>query len=388
MTIRLWVPGTIPPGLIERAVEAAWPGAHTVTAPAGPPLPARRRGGRRDAAAGPPGDPARCRPAMTRRRRCGRWPAPRPGSATASTPSCRSWPARSPGPGCARPAAPPAGSASGQPARLASRLLDLATPGPRHQPQPGPRPRRPRAGRRDPRATAKLAGPQWETLIRYAVATTAAVQIPRRGRAVAGPGRRRPGAGPAARPGPRPGLGDRAADRAELAGPPPAAPPRRRDRLPPAGPGATCCRSPNSRRSPGCPPTRRCPAWPAPGHAPSRRRPPSRCPAPASARSASPTPGAPRPVGLAVPDARHHLRICRADRHRQDHPDRRADPRRRRRRTRRRLHRPQGRRRDRRPRPPPRERRGQGRAVRPRRPGRAAVPERAARRRHPAPTPT
>ena len=39
MTIRLWVPGTIPPGLIERAVEAAWPGAHTVTAPAGPPLP-------------------------------------------------------------------------------------------------------------------------------------------------------------------------------------------------------------------------------------------------------------------------------------------------------------------------------------------------------------
>ena len=33
------MPGTIPPGLIERAVEAAWPGAHTVTAPASPPLP-------------------------------------------------------------------------------------------------------------------------------------------------------------------------------------------------------------------------------------------------------------------------------------------------------------------------------------------------------------
>ena len=57
MTIRLWVPGTIPPGLIERAAEAAWPGAHTVTAPAAPPLPGRRPGGRRDAAAGPPGDP-------------------------------------------------------------------------------------------------------------------------------------------------------------------------------------------------------------------------------------------------------------------------------------------------------------------------------------------
>ena len=39
MSIRLWVPGTIPPGLIERAVEAAWPGAHTVTAPASPTLP-------------------------------------------------------------------------------------------------------------------------------------------------------------------------------------------------------------------------------------------------------------------------------------------------------------------------------------------------------------
>ena len=58
MTIRLWVPGTIPPGLIERAVEAAWPGAHTVTAPASPPLPPGAAGRRRDAAAGPPRDPA------------------------------------------------------------------------------------------------------------------------------------------------------------------------------------------------------------------------------------------------------------------------------------------------------------------------------------------
>jgi hypothetical protein len=40
MSIRLWVPGTIPPGLVERAIEAAWPGAHTRTAPAAPPLPA------------------------------------------------------------------------------------------------------------------------------------------------------------------------------------------------------------------------------------------------------------------------------------------------------------------------------------------------------------
>lgn len=39
--IRLWVPGSVPPGLVERAVEAAWPGARTRTTPAEPPLPAR-----------------------------------------------------------------------------------------------------------------------------------------------------------------------------------------------------------------------------------------------------------------------------------------------------------------------------------------------------------
>ncbi|MCZ7458264.1 helicase HerA domain-containing protein [Streptomyces sp. WMMC940] len=35
LSIRLWVPGTVPLGLVRRAVEAAWPGAHTrVTEPA------------------------------------------------------------------------------------------------------------------------------------------------------------------------------------------------------------------------------------------------------------------------------------------------------------------------------------------------------------------
>jgi hypothetical protein len=37
--IQLWVPGSVPPGMVERAITAAWPGAHTHTAPAGPPLP-------------------------------------------------------------------------------------------------------------------------------------------------------------------------------------------------------------------------------------------------------------------------------------------------------------------------------------------------------------
>lgn len=38
LTISLWVPGGIPPGLVERAVEAAWPGARTDTRAATPPL--------------------------------------------------------------------------------------------------------------------------------------------------------------------------------------------------------------------------------------------------------------------------------------------------------------------------------------------------------------
>ncbi|MGW9205660.1 type IV secretion system DNA-binding domain-containing protein [Embleya sp. NPDC055664] len=33
--VQLWVPGVIPPGMVERAVEAAWPGSQTRTAPAG-----------------------------------------------------------------------------------------------------------------------------------------------------------------------------------------------------------------------------------------------------------------------------------------------------------------------------------------------------------------
>ncbi|MER5302813.1 DUF87 domain-containing protein [Streptomyces lasiicapitis] len=45
-TIRLqmWVPGTVPPGLVERAIEAAWPGTHTHSRPATPALPPRPHG--------------------------------------------------------------------------------------------------------------------------------------------------------------------------------------------------------------------------------------------------------------------------------------------------------------------------------------------------------
>ncbi|MGX7829016.1 type IV secretory system conjugative DNA transfer family protein [Actinokineospora sp. 24-640] len=47
VAIRLWVPGVIPPGLVERAVEAAWPGSHTRVGPAEPPLPTPGEGQRR-----------------------------------------------------------------------------------------------------------------------------------------------------------------------------------------------------------------------------------------------------------------------------------------------------------------------------------------------------
>ncbi len=51
--IRLWVPGAIPPGLIERAIASAWPGAHTDTLePARPPLPTPMQGVRRIVAGG------------------------------------------------------------------------------------------------------------------------------------------------------------------------------------------------------------------------------------------------------------------------------------------------------------------------------------------------
>ncbi|MEV0068829.1 MULTISPECIES: type IV secretory system conjugative DNA transfer family protein [unclassified Amycolatopsis] len=47
VTVQVWVPGVIPPGLVERAIESAWPGAHTRTHPAASPLPALTVGHRR-----------------------------------------------------------------------------------------------------------------------------------------------------------------------------------------------------------------------------------------------------------------------------------------------------------------------------------------------------
>src|SRR6266545_5630714 len=40
LTLRLWVPGTIPPGAVEAAVRGAWPACTVATDEAGPPIPA------------------------------------------------------------------------------------------------------------------------------------------------------------------------------------------------------------------------------------------------------------------------------------------------------------------------------------------------------------
>jgi hypothetical protein len=47
VTVQFWVPGVIPPSLVERAIEAAWPGSHTRTSPATSPFPALATGRRR-----------------------------------------------------------------------------------------------------------------------------------------------------------------------------------------------------------------------------------------------------------------------------------------------------------------------------------------------------
>jgi hypothetical protein len=299
LTISMWVPGTIPPGLIERAVEAAWPGAHTLTAPARPPLP--------PGAAALGGALRLARPEILPISIDHDPEAPLRALAGAAAGlgdgehAILQVLARPVTGGRVRRARRAARQhRAGQPARLSSRLLDLISPG-------GHGTARTRRGPADPvlaaevrAVTAKLAGPQWETLIRYATATTAAPASKPAGRqavarlrgqahAVASAtalyaganwlARRRlrhPAEVVAAR---RLGRGDllSVAELAALA------------RLPadPALPGLARA---GARAVP--PP----PAIPLPG--PTVR--------PLGVSDA----GQPRPVGLAIPDARHHQRIC------------------------------------------------------------------------------
>ena len=308
MSIRLWVPGTLPPGLIERAVEAAWPGAHTVTAPASQPLPPEAvvaggtlRLARPDilplstghdpeaplralagAAAGLAGDEhavlqVLARPVTGARLRKARRAARK--------------------------------QRSGQSARMTSRLLDLASPG--HGAS-----RTRAAGRSDPElaaeireTTAKLAGPQWETLIRYAVATTAPAQ------ARDGADRWERRAAAAQQAARLCGLAHALASAtALLTGRNWLA--RRRLRHPATAIGSRRLAKGDLLSVPELAAIARLPADPAlPGlaRAGARAVPPPPAiplPGPGVRLLGVSDAGAPRPVGLAVPDARHHLRIC------------------------------------------------------------------------------
>jgi hypothetical protein len=309
LAIRLWVPGTIPPGMIERAIEAAWPGAHTITAPATAPLPSGAL------AAG--GTLRLARPEIL--------PL---GTGDDPDAPLRALAGAAAGLGdgehaivqvLARPVTGArlrrAGRAArqqraAQPVRLTSRLLDLASPG-GHASSGSRR----AASRSDPElaaeiraATGKLASPQWETLIRYAVATTA-TQIP------GGAGRWQARAATARQTARLRGLAHALASatalytgRNWLA--------RRRLRHPAAAISSRRLRCGDLLSVPELAAIARLPSDPAlPGlaRAGARAVPPPPAigvPGPHTRPLGVSDAGAPRPVGLAVADARHHLRIC------------------------------------------------------------------------------
>jgi hypothetical protein len=307
MSIRLWVPGTIPPGLIERAVEAAWPGAHTVTAPASPPLPpgAVTAGGtlrlaRPDilplSTSHDPEAPLRALAGAAAGLADGEHAIlqvlTRPVTGTRLRKARRA--ARK--------------QRSGQSARMTSRLLDLASPG-------SGTGRSRAVGRADPdlaaeirETTAKLAGPQWETLICYAVATTAPAQ------ARDGASRWERRAATAQQAARLRGLAHALASAtALLTGRNWLA--RRRLRRPAAAIGSRWLARGDLLSVPELAAVARLPADPAlPGlaRAGARAVPPPPAiplPGPGVRPLGVSDAGQPRPVGLAVPDARHHLRI-------------------------------------------------------------------------------
>ena len=311
LQISMWVPGIIPPGLVERAVEAAWPGAHAVTTcPAGPALPAgvlATGGTLRLARAeilplrtGLPADPLRALAGA----------AAALGDGEHAVLQVLARPVTGARLRRARRAA--RRLRGGQAPRLASRLLDLATPGrDRHLAARCPG-RRPGTGRGHPRRDRQDGRP--------AVGRADPLRHRHHRRT-----RPRPGGGSGcghARPGRRPWPGCAAWPTAWPRRPPctpgrtgwPAAacpaPPARS--TPACSAAAACCRSPSWPPWPPCPLTRPCPAWPGPGHGRCRRRPASSLPGPHARPLGVTDAGAPRPVALAVADGRHHLRIIGA----------------------------------------------------------------------------
>lgn len=180
--IRLWVPGLVPPGMVERAIEAAWPGAHTRTTPAKPPIPLAAAAGRQVEAVGGELRLARSEALPIRTEH----PAD-PIRALLGAPVGLGPHERAAVQILARPVAGHRVTKARRAARrvhaggsvnLVGRLLDTITPG--KTPKPSTSTRRPQLDRQtsleyaaqDRAVVEKLRANQFETRIRYAVATT------------------------------------------------------------------------------------------------------------------------------------------------------------------------------------------------------------------------
>ncbi|MEV6831261.1 DUF87 domain-containing protein [Amycolatopsis sp. NPDC051102] len=178
--IRLWVPGLIPPGMVERAIEAAWPGAHTRTTPAKPPIPTTAAAGRRVESVGGELRLARSEALPLRTEH-----AADPIRALLGAPVGLGPHERACVQILARPVAGHRATKARRAARrvhaggsasLVGRLLDVVTPG--KTPSAGKRtPQLDRQtsleyGAQDRAVVEKLRGNQFETRVRYAVATT------------------------------------------------------------------------------------------------------------------------------------------------------------------------------------------------------------------------
>jgi hypothetical protein len=163
----IWVPGGIPPGMVEGAVEAAWPGARTETRPAGPPLAGEgfSTGGSLALAAGEEYPLRHDHKVDPLRPLLGALGALADGESACVQVLARPVTGRR----LARLQRRAVARRAGRPASPLARLLDLATPGPSARP-----------AEVDPTRAAdvadilsKAAQPCWAIAVRYAVATTA-----------------------------------------------------------------------------------------------------------------------------------------------------------------------------------------------------------------------
>jgi hypothetical protein len=177
VSIGLWVPGTVAPRLVERAVEAGWPGARTSTHPA-PPAQLTDgmalAGGELRLAAGP------WQPLRTEH-----WVDPlravlgaagELAEGETATVQVLARPAGGRRLVRAQRAAHALAGVTGPRARLVGGLLDLLTPGGGRAPRRPVGPADPQAALAARAAVAKLAGPCWEVRVRYGVSGPAGLR--------------------------------------------------------------------------------------------------------------------------------------------------------------------------------------------------------------------